>query len=490
MPLTREQRARLFQLIDSDPVKWIERHFYVPDPRDPITGEWFPPGPLRLFPGHAHFLREGLLKGADGNFRYTTILFSTIKKSGKTTIGAAVAAWFAASQGGHNEVYCLANDGKQSADRILTTVKDAVDLSPTLDWHQTKTRLDLPNRTFIEAIPCDAAGSAGAQPSLTVWSEVWGYTTDQKKKLYAEMTPPPTRHGRAIRWVESYAGYRGESEVLWDLYETGVMNGRRHPAFPVLPVYVNERARQLTYWDEGDAARRMPWQRGKEGDEYYAQQAEDLIVEEFERLHKNHWVEPLTKAIPLEWWDACQRSYPPLDARTPCVAGVDASVSGACTACVLVSLAPRDPARPKKKRTRIHAIRITPPPPGGKINLQKAVGDVIRGWHERYNLKVVVYDEFQLHDLMQQMRLEKRILVRDFSQRSGRLKADKQCYDMVVSKDIEHKGDQDMRTHVDHAQKKSTDERTLRFVALDEKHPIDGLVALSMANHQICHLIL
>jgi len=138
----------------------------------------------------------------------------------------------------------------------------------------------------------------------------------------------------------------------------------------------------------------------------------------------------------------------------------------------------------------VHAVRITAPPPGGKIDLEKAVGDVIRDWHERFNLKMVVYDEFQLHHLMQQMRVEKRILVRDFSQRAGRLKADKMCYDMVVSKDIEHRGDPGLRAHVDNAQKKSTDERTLRFVALDEKTPIDALVALSMANWQMGHLIL
>jgi phage terminase large subunit-like protein len=135
-------------------------------------------------------------------------------------------------------------------------------------------------------------------------------------------------------------------------------------------------------------------------------------------------------------------------------------------------------------------VRITAPPAGGKVDLEKAVGDVIRDWHARYNLKVVVYDEFQLHHLMQQMRTGKRILCRDFSQRSGRLKADKQCYDMIVAKDIEHQGDRGLREHVDNAQKKSTDERTMRFVALDERHPIDALVALSMASWQVTHLIL
>jgi hypothetical protein len=485
--LTREQRRKLVEFVNSDPVTWIENNFWVPDPRDPITGEYLPPGPLKLHPAHKRILREALLKRR-GRFKYSTVLFSTIKKSGKTTVGAAVTAWYAATQGSYREVYCLANDGKQSADRILNSVQEAVDISPTLSWNTTKLKITLPNNTFIEAIPCDAKGSAGAQPAFLIFSELWGYTTDSQKKLWAEMTIPPTLHGRAIRWAESYAGYRGESDVLWNLYETAVLKGKRHPDFPDLPVYVNEQARTLAYWDDGDEARRMPWQRGEEGAEYYAEQASILTPEEFDRLHRNLWVEPITKAIPLEWWNACQTTFEPLDARTPVVAGVDASVSGACTACVLVSRAPTD--NPHKKRTRVHAVRITAPPPGGKIDLEQAVTEVLRDWNERYNLKMVVYDEYQLHHLMMQLRLEKKILVRDFSQQTGRLKADKHLYDMIVSKDIEHRGPEGLRQHVDNAQKKSTNESKMRFVSLDDAHPIDALVALSMANHEICRLIL
>lgn len=485
--LSREQRRKLIEFINSDPVSWIERYFWVPDPRDPITGEFLPPGPLKLHPVHKTVLREGLIKHK-GRFKYSTILFSTIKKSGKTTVGAAVTAWYAATQGQYREVYCLANDGKQSADRILNSVQEAVDISPNLAWNTTKLKITLPNHTFIEAIPCDAKGSAGSQPAFLIFSELWGYTTDRQKKLWAEMALPPTLHGRAVRWVESYAGYRGESEVLWNLYETAVVNGRRHPKYPDLPIYVNPQARTLAYWDEGDDARRMPWQRGEEGKEYYAEQASILVPEEFDRLHRNQWVEPITKAIPLEWWNACQSEYPPLDERTPVVAGVDASVSGACTACVLVSRAPSE--NKYHKRVRVHAVRITAPKPGGKIDLEEAVTKVLRDWNERYNLKCVVYDEFQLHHLMTQLRTEKKILVRDFSQRGERLKADKQVYDMIVSKDLEHRGYAGLRDHVDNAQKKASNETRMRFVSMDDRHPIDALVALSMAAFEISRLIL
>ncbi|NIN65504.1 MAG: hypothetical protein GTO63_12570, partial [Anaerolineae bacterium] len=83
--------------------------------------------------------------------------------------------------------------------------------------------------------------------------------------------------------------------VLWDLYVTGTQQGYRHPDFPDLPVYVNDTANMFCYWDEGDAARRMPWQTGPEGDAYYAAQALLMLPSEFDRVHRNKWATSVEK---------------------------------------------------------------------------------------------------------------------------------------------------------------------------------------------------
>lgn len=487
--LTERERAQLVELLRQDPVDWMEHNFYVEDPRDPQTGERLPPGPIRLMEHQKKILRAALLK-QDGKFRYGTIVYSTIKKSGKTRVAAGVAAWFADTQGPYNEVYCLANDGKQSMDRILSAIRKCVELNPGLDWNITKTRILLPNQTFIEAIPCDATGQAGSNPGLTVWSEMWGYTNTAKERLWSEMTIPPTRHGEALRLVESYAGYIGESHVLWNLYEQGRLNGVR--LLEDLPVFVNERAGLFCYWDEGSDARRMPWQRGPEGDAYYRAQAITLNhAAEFDRIHRNQWVSSETKALPIEWWDACQRDIPPLlpGSKEPVVMAVDAAVHGDCTAMVMVSRDPKD-----RNSVLVRGVRVWEPPPrGGQIDL-RAVQLAIIDWCKKYNVVLLAYDEYQLALMMSQIRQLGIVRVYKFSQAGERSVADKKLRDLIAQRRIGHDGNRILRSHIDNAMCKLDGDK-FRFVRGGTKdqynvsqQPIDALIALSMATHECLRL--
>src|SRR3972149_1057488 len=109
------------QITDS-PADWIEKYFYVPDPRDPITDEHFSPGPLRLATHQKRIINEALSRRSDGKLKYNTVLYSAPKKSGKTALSAAVTLYF----GYHNrdsQIFCLANDGVQSTDRIYQPIK-------------------------------------------------------------------------------------------------------------------------------------------------------------------------------------------------------------------------------------------------------------------------------------------------------------------------------------------------------------------------------
>lgn len=488
--LTQTDRRTLQKLLDSDPGTWMEKHFYIEDPRDPQTGEQFPPGPIILHPLQKRILRAALTK-VDGAFPYATILFSTIKKSGKTRLAAGVATWFAATQDPFNEIYCLANDGRQSSDRIYKAIRKSITLGgeagdPVMGaWEAYKTEIRLPNGTFIQPLPCDAEGQAGSNPGLTVWSEMWGYSQRHKERLWTEMTIPSTRWGRSLRWVESYAGYTGESLVLENLYNLGT-SGIRHPMFPDLPVYIAPRASQFTYWDEGDAARRMPWQTPA----YYAQEATQLTPTEFDRIHRNRWADPVTKAVPIEWWDDCYGEVPPLDDKTKIVVAVDASVSGDCTACVAVSRDPRD-----KTKVMVRLVRIWTPPKGGKMDLEETVWKTLFEWKYKYNVKEVTYDSYQLHNMMTRIRKKKAFKLHEFSQAGERSRADKQLLDLVMARRIVHDGNPELRQHVDNAQSKTATEK-FRFMKPDTSDsqfgttgkPIDALVGTSMAVDRCLHL--
>lgn len=496
MSLTKQQQKKVLQLLHTDPVWWMEHNFFIEDVRDPNTGEELGAGLIKLHPVQKRILRAALTK-VDGKFPYTTIVYSTTKKSGKTRVAAGMAAWFASTQAHYNEVYCLANDGKQSADRILSAVKKSVDLGKQADalglqqssemasWNYVREAVRVPNGTIVEAIPCDPSGQAGSNPGLTVWSEMWGYRHAHKERLWTEMTIPPTRFGKAIRWVESYAGYIDESVTLYDLYVLGVEEGIRHPDFPDLPVYVNPAAGLFCYWDSGWEAHRMPWQT----EEYYLQESKILTPQEFARIHLNRWITSTEKAIPLEWWDMCEMDLPPLDARTPVILAVDASVSGDCSACVLVS---RHPERERAEDSvAIRAVRVWEPPKGGKIDYDKTIDATLNEWVDQYNVVEIVYDEYQLHHLMSQWRKRQRVKIEQFGQRTPRSKADKQFRDMVASRRIAHDGNRTLRDHVDNAQAKIVSEQ-YRFIKSEQsgqyRRPIDALVAASMGTDRCLYL--
>jgi len=490
--LSSQERDTLKRLVKADPVAWMETNFFIPDPRDPETGEQLPPGPIILAQHQKDIIRAATFR-QDGSFQYVTIVYSAVKKSGKTRLGAGIAAWFADNFGPYNEIYCVANDGKQSSDRILSAIKQAVRLNPELDWHITKSMITLPDGTFIEAIPCDPSGQAGANPGLTVWSEMWGFRHQHKERLWSEMTIPPTRFGRALRWVESYAGYSGESVVLENLYTLGTEQARPHPAFRVseLPVRVNDAAKLLCYWDHEP---RMVWQTP----EYYAQEASVLVPAEFDRIHRNMWVNPVDKAIPIEWWDDCLdvvrdgEALPVLDRRTPVVLGIDASVSHDCCAAVLVSRNPKN-----LKEPAIRQVRVWYPPKGGKIDLTETLEKYIVSACSKYNVVDAPYDEYQLHKMVTDLRRKGVVRFTQFSQMQARAHADKQLFELILQKEIVHNGDQQLRAHVDNAYSRSDGDSKMRFTKQKTKtiggvtaKPIDALVAASMAVDRCLYLMI
>lgn len=357
-------------------------------------------------------------------------------------------------------------------------------------------------------------------------SEIWGYDTDKKRRLFTELTIPPTKFGRAIRWVESYAGYKGKSDILWGLYETAVLNGTPHPDFLDLTsngepvVWVNEAAQIFCYWDH---EHRMAWQTPK----YYQGEALIHSASEFERVHKNNWVSPVGAFIAPEWWDACQDDTLPqlIDDRVPVVVGIDASETNDCTAIVAVT---RDPSRPETD-VAIRACKIFKPIPGKSVVvLEDTVGEVIKEWGKKWNIVCIAYDAYQMAKLVQDyrrghvtihpseiagmdevqieqhMRQTQKAIQRwyyKFSQQSARAVADKQLYDMILNRqihwnpndldsDIAPRGnDETLTKHVKQAGAK-TDNEKYRIQKLSNDLKTDAVVALSMAVERCLTLIL
>jgi hypothetical protein len=141
----------------------------------------------------------------------------------------------------------------------------------------------LNNGRKVTAISGDYAGAAGSNHGFISYDELWAYVSESSIRLWEELTPVPTRRN-SVRFISTYAGFGGESELLMNLYKQ-VVGKDEHPdgqgerIHPDLPIYLNREARLLAYWDHRP---RMPWQTA----DYYESQRRTLRPATFERLHE------------------------------------------------------------------------------------------------------------------------------------------------------------------------------------------------------------
>lgn len=461
---------------------WAGKYYYIVETSYPIE----------LLPHQRNILDYMF----DPSNNFQTLVYSTVKKSGKTTIAGLVARYVAENWGPHAEVYCMANDLEQARGRIYQKALESIEFTPGFNrvkrvlpgqWRIIeKQAVHLPTGSILRAVSSDYKGEAGSNPTATLWSELWGYTSEASHRLWEELTPVPTRD-RSIRFVETYAGFEDESDLLIDLYNIATKQGRQlthddidWPFSDRPPIYVNPSARLCAYWDTGVTARRMPWQTP----EYYSAQESTLRPLAYRRLHLNEWTSSVSTFIPIEWWDNCYEQLPPLDSRTPMILGVDASVSSDCTGIVGITRHPSD-----KTRVAVRLIRVWTPTPGNVINLG-IVELAIREICKNYNVVQIAYDAYQLHKMMTDLTHDAVAWCRPFSQAADRSRADKQLYDLIRDRMIAHDGDTDLRQHVQNcAGKQLKDEDTkLRIIKKAQQAKIDLAVATSMAVYECLRL--
>jgi len=474
-------------------VDWIERQFFIPETRqDPKLR-----GRMVLQDYQRDALREALSRDDKGNYKYSLIVWSDIKKSAKSTIAAAVNL-YRAHWTEWGEFYVIANDLKQADSRVNHYLRRAIELNSRLSKKYSRLgyRMTSPTGSYIEAIPIDPSGEAGSNADMITFSELWGAHEKDKENMWSEMTLSPTKHGQSFRWVESYAGFQEESELLYTLYELGVRQGRQlwpERLYEVtdgtptpLELFVNEDARMLCLWNTQP---RCPWQTK----EYYASEESVLTPNQFLRMHRNQWVSSTETFVPVEWWDACMRSdaeWPDYDkTRQSQVIALDAAVSddtfGIWMGCrhptiagdVLTTFVQR------WKPVQGHKIDFvgTEEKPGPELTLRRLI--------KEYNVVEVAYDPYQLHDMATRLKHEGLAWFKSFSQGADRLTADSQFRALIRERRLWHRGEPDLREHINNANAQvDKEDRRLRIVKRIEKLKIDLAVAASMGTHEVLRL--
>lgn len=280
----------------------------------PETGK-----PLKYEPHQLRILNHAFTPDKSGKMPYRTVVYSCPKKSGKTEIAAGITYAWARHFGG--EIYSCANDREQSAgrmyqrvyecldwlklndksrydDEVLRHTYDVIELAdPKSDRHQANRQAF----ATIKPIAVDPSGEAGARNSLVVFDELWGYSSGQAERFWEELQPIPTIP-HSMRLVVTYAGFYGESNLLYTLYErclkpdpdTEEYLGTKAEGLEDLPCYVE--GSTFAYWDH---EARMPWHT----QEFLDAARAETRPSEYLRLWENRWTTGQEAFIDMELFD-------------------------------------------------------------------------------------------------------------------------------------------------------------------------------------------
>lgn len=460
-------KRRNENLVYSNPADFINAQMFIPE-----TG-----APLQLHPRQYDVLQAMAARDDDGNFIYSTWLYSAPKKSAKTTIGAGVALW-QAWRVPDGEIYIIGNDLKQADNRMAQAIRYCVEHNPYMRARvkvtSSKYKIQLDNGTRIESIPVDPRGEAGMNPTGLFWTETWGAYGNAAEMLWSEATLSPTRSGQSFKFVESYAGYTGQSTILERLYKYVVKKG---VLTDVPELYTN--GATIGYWC---TERYLSWQQDAA---YYTQQAAEKTPAEFDRQHENRWVDSLQLFVPAAWWTACRGDVPALERGESLIIGLDAAVSGDCFAIVAVSR--------RGELVYPRYVNVWYPPPGGKIDYGAEGGpeSEVRRLCRELPVAQVCYDPYQLHDMATRLTNEGVAWFEEFPQGQDRLMADKQLYDNIRDRNIIHAGETALAEHIGNAAAEiDKADAKLRIVKRDAALKIDAAVALSMASYRARYLLI
>jgi phage terminase large subunit-like protein len=438
----------------ADPVAFITEVL-----RDPESGK-----PFELYEEEQRFLREALTLGPDGRLKYPEALFSGPKKTGKTALAAMATIYVIVVLGGpYAEGYCVANDFDQAQGRVFQAIARIIEASPLLrdSAKITVNKIEFPSTgATITAIASDYAGAAGANPTITVFDELWAYTSERSQRLWDEMVPVPTRKV-SMRLTVTYAGFEGESELLESIYKRGLTGEEIAP-----DLYCGDG--MLMYWTHKPPA---PWQTP----EWLSQMRQQLRPNAYLRLIENRWVTSESTFVDMDWFDACvdpELSPVLADPHLSVWLGVDASVKRDSTAVVACTFS--------DGKARLVWHRVFQPSPEDPLDFEATIEKTLLDLRRRFYVREVRYDPWQMQAVAQRLTAAGLPMV-EFPQSVPNLtESSTNLYEAIKGRNLSVYPDNEIRLAVSRAVALETS-RGWRIAKEKASHKIDVVVALAMA---------
>jgi phage terminase large subunit-like protein len=395
-------------------------------------------------------------------------VFAAPKKSGKTTFAALhalVTTWLFG--GSYPEVTLVANDYEQARGRVFEMVRRFVECSPLLkrEAYITTDRIEFHAiKATIRAIAADYAGAAGGNQNLSVFDELWAYTSERSRRLWDELIPPPTRK-IAARLTVTYAGFASESQLLEELYKRGL----QQPSIGD-DLYAGDGL--LMFWSHQPIA---PWQT----DQWLTEMRRSLRPNQYLRMIENRFVTSESTFIALADWDACVVSELTPILKKPSLSvciGVDASVKHDSTAIVVVHW---DNAN---ARGRLVTHRIFQPSPSEPLDFEAAIESTLLDLNTRFRVIKVLYDPYQMMAVAQRLS-RAGVPMEEYPQTVPNLtQASQNLYELIRARSLMVYPDAAIRLAISRAVAVET-ARGWRIVKEKQAHKIDVVVALAMACH-------
>lgn len=448
---TRESSPKLDSFSPAyrnDIIKYLEDQYYLPETKAPVVLEdWqkkdiFKPLFYTLTP-------EGLRQ-------YSLAIISTPKKNSKSTMASMVANYELFQGPDFGEIILTANSRDQSSWIVFDKLKKSLLMNP-YQYREAEITDDFirikKTGTVARIVAPNYRTASGANPSLTIFDELWAYDQQSSYKFYDELTESPARQ-QPLTLIVSYAGFEEEG-LLWELYQRGIKGKSKDYFF---------------YWTHENKAswvtkEYLEKQRNRPG----------MRANTFLRLHNNMWVSSESSFIDVEDWDSCvhreHHSLLPGDRSKNIYLGVDIGISH--DSCAVVG------TYRERAQIKLAFYRLWKPTRKQPIDLE-AVEDYIKGLRRNFTIREARYDPYQFHRSSQALRAEGLRMV-EFPQTTDRLTAMSQnLYDLIKDGNLVLYKDQEFRSHAQKATAKEG-QRGWRIVKKAASSKIDLIIALAMS---------
>lgn len=437
------------------PSRWAENSYgWILEDGTPIKlAEW-----QRLILGEYWQRREDI----------STLFISAPKKAGKTALNSLLTCYRWLTRPGIH--FGLGNDFDQGALLQADMIGEMCKRHPVLKRHTKVNKGEivfLPTNSRLITLPADYAGSSGHNFLTVSFTEVWALTYESHLRLFEELTPPPLVG--ALRIVDSYAGWTGESVLLENIWTRAKLGKQIADS-----LYLT--GQQLSFIAEGDSGHKATW-RGTESQRqaYLTEQRETLRDGTFRRLHKNEWQTSEDAFIQPEQWDALITpgyTCPSPSKSVHLHAAVDIGVKRdwAAVASVIED----------SEGLSLGPYRLWKPPKKGEVDLS-AVEDYLIELDAGYSLSSLSGDPSQFLYMKQRLNAGG-IRTEEFSQHPSQMtKAGNALFDSIRQGKLKvYAGSTDLRECVLNARGKET-ERGVRLVKQTQSKKIDAAIALAMA---------